>query len=93
MTADERLVRIEVKLDRLMEATASSVALHDACRKQQCEHHATLYGNDRDGLKGRVASLENSRWYGRVGIGALWALFLASVAGSSVFFKWLAKVL
>jgi len=72
---------------------ASSVVLHDAFRKQQQEHHAILYGNGRDGLKDRVASLESSRWYARIGIGGLWALFLASVAGLPTFFKWIAKVL
>lgn len=80
MTTDERLGRIESKLDDLRETVATSCALHDACRKQQQEHHATLYGNGRDGLRSRVESLEHSRRLARAGFGALWAVILAAVA-------------
>lgn len=79
MTADERLGRIEDKLDRLIETTAASVALHDACRRQQREHHATLYGNGRDGIKTRVESLEHFRGLVRIGIGVLWAAIGSAV--------------
>jgi len=88
VTTDERLGRIEAKLDSLTETLASSCALHDACRNQQREHHGTLYGNGKEGLAARVQSLEHSRWLIRVGFTGLWAVALAGVAA---FFKWIAK--
>ena len=89
MTTDERLVRIESKLDDLRETVASSVATHDACRQQQREHHATLYGNGKSGLKSRLEALEHFRNLVRVGICALWTVLGAAV---SLAVGWVAKL-
>jgi hypothetical protein len=78
VTTDERLIRIEDKVDDLRELTAASTALHDACRNQQREHHATLYGET--GLKDRVGSLEYSRFLARIGFTGLWAVVLVTLA-------------
>lgn len=87
MTTDDRLVRIEAKVDDLREMTAASTALHNACRKQQGEHHATLYGPN--GVTYRVQSLEHSRWYARAAFGGLWAVVIAAI---TILFAWIARV-
>ena len=78
MTAvEERLARIEEKLDRLVEEVAHECALHTACRAVQAEHHKTLYGNGTDGLKLDVADLKHSRQVFRWGFRLVWTALMA----------------
>lgn len=88
MTTDDRLLRIEEKLDRLDNTLARSCALHEACLARQEEHRATLYGNGKNGLKTRVESLEHSRQFARLWFGGLWAAVLVAWAA---LLKWFAK--
>lgn len=86
MTTDERLARIDDKLDTLATTLTRSCVQHEACLQRQMEHHKTLFG--KDGLKTRVESLEQSRWLARIGLTALWGVILA---GAGAFFKWFSR--
>jgi len=79
---DEKLDRQDVKLDKIMQGVTRQVAVCEPTRTRVAAVCDTVYGNGRDGLKGRVTRLETVREIGGKGFWALVALVSTILAGA-----------
>ena len=99
MTPDEaqaihgRLDKQDEKLDRIVEAVTTQVAICAPTRAKLSAVCETVHGNGREGHEGRLARLETVREIGGKGFWAMVALMSAIIsgvvlAGGGVVFAW-----
>ena len=78
----DRLDRQDKKLDRIMEAVTTQVAICGPSRERLGALCATVCGNGQDGLLRKVERLETAREIGGKGFWALVSLVSAVVSGT-----------
>ena len=81
MTTDERLTRIDDKLEQILKFQAALVEVCAAREKRTVALESTTYGNGRDGLVREVQALKTVREIRGKGFWALVGLVAAVVSG------------